>query len=132
MENEIKQIKCPKCSRQNPEDARFCNACGRSRPKSMDRFSFVGYRKDYSKFDPDIDRKAIRAGNTIVHHGDGQNVLYLDSHVNFEKTSSVGVNDDNIYTFWDGDDIRRGTRPVMGSQPQDRLDSLLVHDPPLR
>lgn len=93
---------------------------------------FVGYRKDFSKFDPGGDRKALRAGNTIGHHGDGQNVLFLDSHVNFEKTSSVGVNDDNIYTFRDGDDIRRGKRPIPGSQPQDRLDSLLVHDPPLK
>ena len=91
---------------------------------------FVGYRKDFSKFEPDGDHEAIRTGNTIGHRGDGQNVLYLDSHVNFEKRSFYGVNDDNIYTFGDGEDIRRGKPPVMGSQPQGRLDSLLVHDPP--
>lgn len=93
---------------------------------------FVGYRKDFSKFAPESNREALRAGNTIGHHEDGQNVLFLDSHVNFEKKPYVGVNDDNIYTFWDGEDIRRGEPPVMGSQPQGRLDSLLVHDPPLR
>ncbi len=93
---------------------------------------FVGYRKDFSKFEPDGNRKAVEAGNTTSHYGDGQNVLYLDSHVNFEKKPYAGVNDDNIYTYWDGEDIRRGEPPVMGSQPQGRLDSLLVHDPPLR
>ena len=86
--------------------------------------------RDFSKFDPDGDREAVKTGNTIGHHGDGQNVLFLDSHVNFEKNSFCGVNEDNIYTFWDGADARRGATPVLGSQPQDRLDSMLVHDPP--
>ena len=92
---------------------------------------FVNYRKDFRKFDPDGKRKALQAGNTISHHGDGQNVLFLDSPVSFEKGSFCGVNDDNIYTYWDGDDTRLGARPVPGSQPQDRKDSLLVHDPPV-
>jgi hypothetical protein len=93
---------------------------------------FVGSRKDFSKFEPERGREALRAGNAIGHRGDGQNVLFLDSHVSFEKKPYVGVNDDNIYTFWDGEDIRRGMPLVMGSQPQGRLDSLLVHDPPVR
>ncbi|MHC4699356.1 MAG: zinc ribbon domain-containing protein [Planctomycetota bacterium] len=93
---------------------------------------FVGHRKDFSIFDPDGNREGLRAGNTIGHHGDGQNVLFLDSHVSFEKRSSCGIEGDNVYTFWDSDDIRRGMRPVPGSQPQDRLDSLLVHDPPIK
>jgi len=92
----------------------------------------VGYRRDFRKLDPDGERKAVRAGNTVCHSGEGQNVLFLDSHVGFEMLPLCGINDDNIYTFWDGDDIRRGIRPVPGSQPQDRNDSLLVHDPPLR
>ncbi|MHC4748532.1 MAG: Hint domain-containing protein, partial [Planctomycetota bacterium] len=49
----------------------------------------------------------------------------------FEKRSFCGINDDNIYTFWDGGDPRDGTtngRPILGSEPQGRLDSLLVHD----
>ncbi|UCE49857.1 MAG: hypothetical protein JSW47_06825, partial [Phycisphaerales bacterium] len=32
-------------------------------------------------------------------------------------------------TFWDGGDIRRGAMPFLSSSPQDRTDSLLVHDP---
>ena len=85
--------------------------------------------KDFRKFNPDGDREAIKAGNAVAHNEDGQNVLFLDSHTSFEKRSFCGVNDDNIYTYWDGEDIRRGKTPQLGSQPADRLDSLLVNDP---
>ncbi len=86
--------------------------------------------RDFGKFNPDGDREAIKAGNTIANHFDGQNVLFLDNHVNFEKNSFCAINDDNIYTSWDGQDIRRGVPPKLGSQPADRSDSLLVNDPP--
>ncbi len=81
-------------------------------------------------FDPNGSRKAVRAGNAIAHQEDGQNVLFVDTHVGFEKRPFCGINDDNIYTFWDGGDIRIGTPPVIGSESQGRLDSLLVHDGP--
>ena len=87
--------------------------------------------KNFSKFDPNGTNRQIRNGNTITHKDDGQNVLYVDGHVTFEKKSFCGVNNDNIYTFCSGSDIRRGTQPVLGSQPRDRLDSLLVNDPPV-
>jgi len=36
---------------------------------------------------------------------------------------------DNIYTFWDGGDIRRGGLPYpLASESADRLDSFLVND----
>ncbi len=80
-------------------------------------------------FDPDLDREAIKAGNAITHQEDAQNVLFLDIHIGQEKASFCAINDDNIYTFWDGGDIREGTPPTVGvSVPSDRLDSLLVHD----
>lgn len=80
-------------------------------------------------YNPDGGRKAIKAGNAIQHQEDGQNVLFLDGHVGFEKQPFCGVKDDNIYTFWDGGDIRKGGTPILGaSQPMDRLDSFLVHD----
>ena len=85
--------------------------------------------RDFHAFNPDCDRAAINAGNCIPHKGDGQNVLFMDAHVNFEKYSFCGINDDNIYTYWNGPDIRRGAFPVLGSQPATRLDSLLVNDP---
>jgi len=82
-----------------------------------------------SSYNPTGGKEAINIGNAIAHQEDGQNVLFMDSHVSFEKKPFCGINDDNIYTFWDGGDIRRGGLPVPGaSEPQDRLDSLLVHD----
>jgi prepilin-type N-terminal cleavage/methylation domain-containing protein len=80
-------------------------------------------------FNPDGGTDAVKAGNAIQHQGDGQNVLFLDNHVSFEKKPFCGVNDDNIYTFWNGGDVRLGSPPVLGSEPQGRTDSLLVNDP---
>jgi len=39
-----------------------------------------------------------RAGNTFRHEGEGQSVMFLDTHVEFEKRAFCGVDDDNIYT----------------------------------
>jgi len=85
--------------------------------------------RDFNAFDPDGSKEAIRAGNTITHATDAQNVLFLDAHVGQEKQSFCGLNDDNIYTYWNGEDKRRGTPPKLGSKPADRTDSLLVNDP---
>jgi prepilin-type N-terminal cleavage/methylation domain-containing protein len=52
-------------------------------------------------FDPDGGREPIKTGNAIAHQEDGQNVLFLDSHVTFEKRPFCGINDDNVYTYWD-------------------------------
>ncbi len=82
-----------------------------------------------SSYNPTGGKEAINIGNAIAHQEDGQNVLFMDSHVSFMKQPFCAVNDDNIYTWWDGGDIRRGGYPIPGaSEPQDRLDSLLVHD----
>jgi len=85
--------------------------------------------RDFQAFDPDGSKEAIKAGNSITHKADAQNVLLLDCHVGQENRSFCGINDDNIYTYWNGDDIRRGTHPKLGSKPADRADSLLVNDP---
>jgi len=84
--------------------------------------------RDFSSFKWKGDIKQQKAGNSIVHRGEGQNVLFLDGHVFFEKRPYCGINGDNIYTFWNGEDIQQGSPPEIGSQPADRLDSLLVHD----
>jgi hypothetical protein len=85
---------------------------------------------NFAYFDPDGDKEAIKAGNCSTHQGDGQNVLFMDAHVSFNLNSFCGVNDDNIYTYWDGQDIRRGAVPNLKSQPKGRLDSMLVNDLP--
>jgi prepilin-type processing-associated H-X9-DG protein len=53
-------------------------------------------------------------GNSQNHHGDGQNVLYGDGHVEFCNTPFVGVNRDNIYTFGDSGTDKGGGEGVIG------------------
>jgi len=93
-----------------------------------------GKGRSFPKFKPDIPpfngtTDEGRYGNTVAHKGDGQNVLSLDAHVEFAKRSNCSVDGDNIYTSWNGQDKARGTPPVLGSQPADPMDSLLVNDP---
>lgn len=87
---------------------------------------------DQTKSGGHEDIKGYKKGNSGHHKREGQNVLYMDNHVYFEKVSFCGVNDDNIYTYWNGSDIQQGAPPVIGSQPADRLDSLLVNEPPIK
>ncbi len=90
--------------------------------------------RDFSKFQPDTSpfagtvETALR-GNATTHNGDGQNVLFLDSHVEFCKRSYCGPDRDNVYTSWKGDDKVRGNPARFGSVPAHREDSLLVNDP---
>jgi prepilin-type N-terminal cleavage/methylation domain-containing protein len=80
-------------------------------------------------FDPDGGKEYVKYGNAIAHQEDAQNVLFLDIHVGQEKRPFCGINDDNIYTYWNGGDIREGGAPTLGVNPlQERLDSLLVTD----
>ncbi len=44
----------------------------------------------------DPDKKSSCAS----HQRDGQNVLFNDSHVKFERFPNCGVNNDNIYNYW--------------------------------
>jgi hypothetical protein len=85
--------------------------------------------KNFSTFNPNGNINSIKEGNCFTHKNEGQNVLYLDTHVNFESVSFCGINQDNIYTSWNGSEIRKGTQPVFGSQPAGRTDSLLLNDP---
>jgi hypothetical protein len=44
-----------------------------------------------------------KCGNSAAHNREGQNVLFNDIHVNFEKYPNVGINNDNIWCHWPGD-----------------------------
>ena len=97
---------------------------------STSKTALAAKAADFRAFDSNGDTTAQMAGNSITHEREGQNVLFMDGHVAFEKHPYCAVNKDNIYTCWNGPDIRRGAPPVIGSQPKNQLDSLLVNDPP--
>ncbi len=71
----------------------------------------------------------------IAHQSDGQNVLFLDSHVEFAKRAFCSLEDDNIYTISNltGKGAALGLQPTIsgrtGVEPANRKDSLLLHDP---
>ena len=77
-------------------------------------------------------REKMRAVNAVQHQEEGQNILFLDSHVQFEKGPICGINEDNVWTRWNGGDIRVGAVPAV-AQPINvtenrRQDSVLVTD----
>jgi len=98
----------------------------------------------WAEFRPDVSGSGYAAGtsdtakkgNAIAHQNDGQNVLFLDSHVEFAKRSYCSIEDDNIYTISRG--LTGGAdiygvggvlTPGPNCKPANRKDSLLVHDP---
>jgi prepilin-type N-terminal cleavage/methylation domain-containing protein len=96
-----------------------------------------GIVKDFGKFKPDIPSTfngtsdQAKYGNANAHQGDGQQVLFMDMHVDFEKRSYCAVEDDNIFTYLLGGlgPPQLGAAPtVYVSEPGHRKDSLLVHD----
>jgi prepilin-type N-terminal cleavage/methylation domain-containing protein len=89
------------------------------------------------KHDGTNDEKKV--WNSESHQKDGQNVAFIDAHVTFEKYSFCGLNKDNIYTVSNTTHIEEGTPPATGTPPGepdytmgpvDKLDSLLVSEPP--
>ena len=95
---------------------------------------------EFSLFEPDLQgysgtTETALAGNAISHQGDGQNVLFLDSHVEFAKRSYCSLEDDNIFTKsqasgkGDPKGVAPTSAPGSGSEPYNRKDSLLLHDP---
>jgi len=82
-------------------------------------------------FDPaSKDPKKQKAGNTEAHQIKGQNVLFADGHVDFEKRSYCGVDDDNIYTIGGTAPAhRKGAKPIgKNVKPANNTDSLLVNE----
>jgi prepilin-type N-terminal cleavage/methylation domain-containing protein len=92
---------------------------------------------DFGSFLPDDDNyggttEQALVGNSISHQGDGQNVLFLDSHVEFAKRAYCSLEDDNIFTRSANNNRgdAQGTMPTTSAnEPANRKDSLLLHDP---
>ena len=83
----------------------------------------------FSSFTPGGGKAAQNLGNAITHQDEGQNVLFLDTHVNFENVSYCGINEDNIYTQATATEIRKGAYPASCSVSQlSRVDNLLLMD----
>jgi len=79
---------------------------------------------------PHLDKNAVEpevGDNSAAHLGKGQNVLYHDGSVSFEKDPKVGIEGDNIYTY--GGDPN-GTAPAANGDgaPVGLKDAFLVMD----
>ena len=97
---------------------------------AADAKTLAGFRPDLDAFKGTADQ--AKEGNAISHQLDGQSVMFLDTHVAFEKRAYCSVEDDNIYLV--SSDATKGsptgTVPGVPSVvPANRKDSVLVHDP---
>ena len=97
-------------------------------------------------FDWDGNVQAQKNGNSPNHQLKGQNVLFMDGSVEFEKFSFCALENDNIYTRWGsaGATYLYGTKPTLEQRQEgeamaikryfDALkspkDSLLINDGP--
>jgi len=103
------------------------------------------YLKDRYLADPYWDttegyRDLEGKGNSAAHRQDGQNVLFNDSHVTFEKYPNVGIENDNIWKPWPSADkplpsVRQGietwpTEPIVNGEgwPMAEEDAYLVQE----
>jgi prepilin-type N-terminal cleavage/methylation domain-containing protein len=84
-----------------------------------------------------------KTGNAFPHQREGQNVLFADMHVDFERYANVGIDNDNIWKPW-GDarpappdkqvgQLFPGQQGITGNAdlkfvPWDEKDSVLVGD----
>ncbi len=73
-------------------------------------------------------------GNSMNHAQKGQNVLYIDGHVDWGTTNRMGMNEDNIYTVApDGGGNEPGTAPSYsdsggsGAAPTGIFDSVMIY-----
>jgi prepilin-type N-terminal cleavage/methylation domain-containing protein len=98
----------------------------------------AGDAATFSLFKPDLTgytggtTETAKAGNAVSHQSEGQNVMFLDTHVDFEKRAYCSLEDDNIYTISGNTDKGNalGTVPTISNyQPTNRKDSVLIHDP---
>ena len=83
------------------------------RRSTIDRPSFSGDAGRVLR----VSNDEWRPYNSRNHNGEGQNVLFLDDHVTFEKKPLAGVNSDNIFTRQAQNYRFKGT--LLGTVPQD-------------
>ena len=62
----------------------------------------------------------VRRANSPNHEQEGQNVLYADGHVTYERTPFVGPAGDNLYT------AKGSVKPAVEVSPADATDAILL------
>ena len=99
-----------------------------------------GLMHPYSEWGTNGDeyRDQDRRCNSAAHQFEGQNVLFNDHHVRFEKYPNVGINQDNIYLYWKSDPPEAQEREagwvqdvpltVGENDPMDLRDAFLVNE----
>jgi len=79
-----------------------------------------------------LDNDSWRPYNSRNHNLEGQNTLFQDDHVTFEKRPIVGVNYDNIYTRQNKADYSKLENTMLGFRPNNlkgpltQTDSVIV------
>jgi len=85
--------------------------------------------KDFAAFTVGGGKELANIGNSVTHQDEGQNILFLDTHVDFENVSYCGINEDNVFTQATAGNIKKGTKPTNGGTiPLSRQDNLLSLD----
>jgi hypothetical protein len=87
----------------------------------------------WARFEPGTSEMKACIGNSDTHQRDGQNVLFLDTHVKFETRATCGVDQDNIYTLASdttGSEKAKGLAPKVYDRirPAEKRDSVLVQE----
>jgi prepilin-type N-terminal cleavage/methylation domain-containing protein len=72
-----------------------------------------------------------RPYNSVNHNGEGQEILYLDSHVDFQRKPIAGIHHDNIYTAMTDNAYEEQTHSLVGEvedgyAPLTQTDSYLI------
>jgi type II secretory pathway pseudopilin PulG len=67
----------------------------------------------------------LKKGNSLNHDGEGQNVLYGDLHIEWQKTPFCGAEQDNIYTYGPSGK-KAGGDGIMGQPVTGNSDSILL------
>jgi prepilin-type processing-associated H-X9-DG protein len=117
-------------------DPRFPVAADRNpwiKSPAADPAIWVAFRPGMPPWNGSLEQ--ARAGNAIAHGGKGQNVLFVDGHVEFAKRAYCGLDNDNIYTvsigLEEGHPVGMPPYLYAGLCPANGRDAVLVHDPPV-
>ena len=116
-------MKCPKCGRQNLDDARFCNSCGR----------------ELAQVATTTKRAKVQVGKAAIASFTCSLVAPVCFVPGLIAITDPGVlspksdlENDNIFTCWNQDDRIRGAEPglrIEPAEPAEATDSMLVNDP---